>query len=194
MNLFTLTTCAATLIATTAFSDPARYELDPEHTTIGFKVDHLGYAPTLGFFTDIEGSFIYDMDTQDLSDVKVTIGSKSVNSFNTARDRHVKGKDFLDTRKHGNITFTADSGKPSSKTKGKVTGDLTILGNTRPITLNVTLNKAATYPFGHKRFVLGLSLEGSLKRSDFGMNYAVANGLVGNDVKLILETEAMKMD
>ena len=75
-----------------------------------------------------------------------------------------------------------------------MTGDLTILGQTRPVTLDVTLNKAAEYPFGHKRMTLGLSIETSIERSDFGMTYAVGNGLVGDTVDIQIETEAMKMD
>ena len=75
-----------------------------------------------------------------------------------------------------------------------MTGDLTILGQTQPVTLDVTLNKAAAYPFGHKRFVLGLSLETVIKRSDFGMEYGVANGLVGDEVAIKIETEAMQME
>ncbi|MEM6341044.1 MAG: YceI family protein, partial [Pseudomonadota bacterium] len=85
-------------------------------------------------------------------------------------------------------------GSPSSETSGQVTGDLTLLGQTQPVTLDVTLNKAAEYPFGHKRFVLGLSLESSIKRSEFGMTYGVENGLVGDDVTIRIETEAMRIE
>lgn len=75
-----------------------------------------------------------------------------------------------------------------------MTGDLTLLGTTLPLTLDVTLNKAAPYPFGHQRFVLGISARGTLKRSDFGMTYGVENQLVGDEVQIIIETEAMRME
>jgi len=104
---------------------------------------------------------------------------------------------------HTAVYFTVDH-IGYSKTLGifgEVSGTFTydmetqdLLGETKPVTLNVTLNKADTYPFGHGRFVLGLSIDTSIKRSEFGMDYAVANGLVGDVVDINIETEAMKMD
>ena len=185
---------AATFAAASAYAEPAQYELDPAHTTVYFTIDHVGFAGTLGIFGDVSGTFTYDMETQDLSDVAVTITAASVNTFNEARDGHVRNGDFLDVAAHPEITFTADGGTASSETAGSVTGDLTILGQTQPVTLNVTLNRAAEYPFGHKRFVLGLSLDGTINRSDFGMTYAVDNGLVGDQVDIRVETEAMRID
>jgi len=177
-----------------ANADMARYELDPSHTTVYFTLDHVGYAKTLGIFGDVKGSFNYDMDTQELSDVQVTIDAASVNTFHEARDGHVKNKDFLSVSAFPAITFVASSGDAQSDTSGTVSGDLTLLGNTQPVVLNVSLNKADKYPFGHKRFVLGLSIDTSIKRSEFGMDYAVANGLVGDVVDIQIETEAMKME
>lgn len=177
-----------------AQAEMARYELDPAHTAVFFTVDHVGYAKTLGIFGTVQGRFAYDMDTQDLSDVEVTIDAASVTTFHEARDGHVKNGDFLDVANHPEISFVADGGTATSDTGGTVTGDLTILGMTQPVTLNVKLNKAAEYPFGHKRFTLGLSIEASVMRSDFGMMYAVENGLVGDEVQIMIETEAMRMD
>ncbi|WP_338550742.1 YceI family protein [Roseovarius phycicola] len=193
MRNFTAFAVAAAL-ATSAQADMARYELDPTHTAIYFKVDHIGYAKTLGVFTGLSGSFSYDDETQELKDVNVTILADSVNTFNEARDGHVRNKDFLHVSEHPEITFVASGGTPTSDTNGTVTGDLTILGQTQPVTLTVQLNKVGEYPFGHKREVLGLSMNTSIKRSDFGMTYAVDNGLVGDEVAINIETEAMKME
>lgn len=191
-----ITTGLAALMALagSAFAEPHRYELDPGHTTVAFLIDHIGYAGTLGIFTELEGGFTYDMETQELSDVTVTVATASVNSFNEARDGHVRNKDFLSVDEHPSMTFTASGGTPSSDTTGTVEGELTLLGETRPLTLEVTLNKAEEYPFGHKRFTLGLTARGSLNRSDFGMTYGVENGLVGDEVNLIIEAEAMRME
>ncbi len=193
MRNFTAFVVAAAL-ATSAQADLARYELDPTHTAIYFKVDHIGYAKTLGVFTGLSGSFLYDDETQELKDVNVTILADSVNTFNEARDGHVRNKDFLHVSEHPEITFVASGGTPTSDTNGTVTGDLTILGQTQSVTLTVQLNKVGPYPFGHKREVLGLSMNTSIKRSDFGMTYAVDNGLVGDEVAINIETEAMKME
>lgn len=183
-----------TLIGLPAAAEPHRYELDPAHTTVAFTVQHLTFADTLGLFGEVSGSFTYDMDTQELSDVTVTVVSNSLNTLNEARDKHVRSGDFLAVDDHPQITFTASSGEAIDDTSGTVTGDLTILGETRPLTLDVTLVGQGEYPFGHKRFVLGFSARGSLMRSDFGMTYGVDNSLVGDQVKLLIEAEAMRID
>ncbi|QFT80443.1 hypothetical protein FIU89_07460 [Roseovarius sp. THAF27] len=177
-----------------AQAEMARYELDPSHTSVYFTIDHVGYAKTLGIFPGIEGSFQYDSETQELGEVTVAIDATSVDTFHDARNEHVRKADFLDVSNHPEITFTANGGAPTSDTEGTVEGELTILGRTQPVTLNVTLNKAEAYPFGHERFVLGLSMDASIQRSDFGMTYGVENGLVGDTVDINIETEAMRMD
>ncbi|MBO9447417.1 YceI family protein [Ruegeria sp. R14_0] len=189
-----VTSAAFSASTVAAYADMARYELDPTHTAIYFTIDHIGYAKTLGVFTDVTGSFMYDTETQELRDVEVTIQAASVNTFNDARDGHVRNQDFLDVSTYPEITFVANGGTPSSANSGTVTGELTVLDQTLPVTLNVTLNKAAEYPFGHKREVLGLSLDTSILRSEFGMDYGVANGLVGDEVSINIETEAIKED
>lgn len=177
-----------------AHAEMARYELDASHTAIYFTVEHIGYAKTLGIFPGVEGSFDYDAETNELGEVSVTIAATSVDTFHEGRNEHVREADFLDVANHPEITFTANGGTASSDTEGTVEGELTILGETRPVTLDVTLNKAAEYPFGHKRFTLGLSMQTSIQRSAFGMTYGVENGMVGDTVDIRIETEAMRMD
>jgi polyisoprenoid-binding protein YceI len=182
------------LLGQPVLAAPEKYELDPEHTAIAFTVQHINYAATLGLFGQVEGSFTYDMDTQELSDVTVTISADSIETFNEARDRHLRSGDFLNVEQFPTITFTAQGGTPGDATSGQVTGELTLLGETRPITLDINLVGEGPYPFGHKRYVLGLSIRGSLMRSDFGMTYGVANGLVGDEIQLLIETEAMRLE
>ena len=191
---FVITTALVATLGSVAHADMALYELDPQHTTVFFMIDHVGYAKTLGLFTTVSGNFMYDADARKLGKVNVSIDAASMNSFNKARDAHVRNSDFLDIANHPTITFTATGGMPASDTSGAVTGGLTILGQNLPVTLEVTLNKAAAYTFGHKREVLGLSMSTSIKRSDFGMTYGVDNGLVGDIVAIRVETEAMKME
>lgn len=189
-----ITAILSTALASPAFADLVRYELDTTHTNVYFTVEHIGYARTLGIFTDLNGAFDYDVATQELGDVAVTIDASSVNTFHDARDGHVRNQDFLNVSEHPEITFVASGGTPAGDANGTVTGDLTILGVTRPVTLDVTLNKVAAYPFGHRREVLGLSMSTTIQRSDFGMTYGVENGLVGDEVRINIETEAMKME
>lgn len=193
MQQLIVTTCVGlAALSMPAAAEPARYDLDPEHTTVAFLVDHVGYAATLGLFATVEGGFTYDTDTQELSDLRVTVRTDSVMTLNDARDEHVRSGDFLAVADHPEMVFTAEGGTPTDATTGTVTGDLTLLGQTHPLTLQVTLNKAETYPFGHGRFTLGLSARGELQRSEWGMVYGVDNGLVGDDVTLLIETEAMR--
>ncbi|NND92844.1 MAG: polyisoprenoid-binding protein [Granulosicoccus sp.] len=166
-----------------------RFTLDPAHTTVAFLVEHLGFARTLGYFSDVSGTFTYDDQSRTVSDVKITVNTDSVQSDDKSRDKHLRNKDFLNVGNYPEMIFTADSATLDEAGSGELAGSLLLLGETRPLTLSVKLNKAGRYPFGHKKFTLGVSASGSLLRSEFGMDYGVANGLVGDHVQLIIEIE-----
>jgi len=186
--------CAACLLLTSIQVQAAaeNYALDADHTTVAFLVDHLGFAKTLGRFADVEGSFLYDEETRELSDVQIVIKTASVQSDHKARDKHLRGKDFLSVKKHPTMTFSASSLSSTGDNTGTIEGELTLLGQTHPLTLDVMLNKSDKYPFGHKKQTLGVSARGSVQRSLYGMDYAVANKLVGDQVDLIIEIEAIQ--
>ena len=114
----------------------------------------------------------------------------SVFTNHKRRDDHLRSDEFLDAERHPEITFVGTGSEKTGERTGRVTGDLTIRGETRPLTLEVVWNKSDTYPFGHGLPTIGISARGTLKRSDFGMTYAVANGFVGDEVELIIEFEA----
>ena len=193
--LKTFTVAAAlVLTATGALAAPKTYKLDPEHTIVAFLVDHIGFAKMLGRFNKVEGSFVYDEETQTLSDLKVIVHTASVDTDHKRRDDHIRNKDFLHVKKYPQMVFEADGGVPESKTQGKVEGTLTLLGQTKPLTLSVTLNKSDVYPFGHSRHTLGISARAAVNRSEYGMTYGVAAGMVGDVVDIIIETEAIRQD
>ena len=179
-------------IATSNIQAAERYTLDPEHTTVAFLIDHVGYAKTLGLFTDMSGGFSFDQESNTISDIAISVNTASVNSANEARDKHVRSKDFLNVGEYPTMSFNAQSASIDENGVGQIDGQLTLLGQTQPLVLEVSLNKADTYPFGHKRFTLGVSASGALMRSDYGMDYGVANALVGDAVTLIIETEALQ--
>lgn len=176
-----------------AHAAPRTYDIDPDHAAIAFKVDHIGYAKTLAQFLTTEGHFVFDEETRTLGAVTVDVDANSVFSNHKRRDEHIRNKDFLDAGKHPLITFRANGGEATGETTGKVTGDLTIRGVTRPVTLDVVLNKAGPYPFGHKKHTLGISARAIIKRSEWGMTYALG-GIVGDEVELIMEIEAIQRD
>lgn len=188
---------AALALATVPAAAPAemvRYDIDPEHAVVAFMVDHLGFAKVLATFGDVEGHFMYDAEARELGEVSVRVGVDSVETHVEARDRHIRGGDFLDGENHPHITFTANGGTAATETTGTVTGDLTVRGVTQPLTLDVMLNKVGAYPFGHQKEVVGVSARGALLRSDFGSTYALQGGIVGDEVDLIIEVEGIRAD
>jgi polyisoprenoid-binding protein YceI len=183
---------AAGALAAPAAAEPARYELDPAHTTIAFLVEHAGYAKTLGQFLRASGGYTFDDATGALSDVRVVVETQSVDTHHEARDRHLKSRDFLDSESHPQMAFSATSARRAGESTFVVTGELTLLGMRRPLTLEAVVNKSAPYPFGDRADVMGVSARGALKRSEFGMTYGVADDLVGDDVEIVIEFEARR--
>jgi len=173
-------------------AEPSRYELDPAHTAIAFLVAHAGYAKTLGQFLRARGSYTFDDATGAVSDVRVVVETASVDTHHEERDRHLTSKDFLDSRSHPEMTFTAGGAQRTSERTFVVTGELTLLGMRRPLTLEATLNKDAPYPFGDRTDAMGVSARATLKRSEFGMTYGVADNLVGDEVEIVIEFEARR--
>lgn len=176
----------------TAAAEPATYRLDPEHVVLGFIVSHIGFAGVLGTFGEIEGSFVFDEATGDVSDVSVIVHTESVDTRHEERDEHVKGRDFLDVRHFPTMTFEAASGRRTGERTFEITGELELLGQARPLTLEATWNKSGDYPIGRGVYVMGISARGTLRRGDFGMRYGLDNGLVGDEVEVIVELEARR--
>ena len=194
VSLRKMCTAAVLIVATFASNTWAagdRYTLDPSHTTVAFLITHVGYAKTLGLFEDVSGSLNFDQANSTVSDIAITVATDSVNTADEARDKHVRSKDFLNVKKHPEMTFTAASTVIDANGYGEISGELNLLGQTHPLVLEVQLNKADKYPFGHKRFTLGVSAKGELLRSQYGMNYGVADALVGDSVEMIIEVEAI---
>jgi polyisoprenoid-binding protein YceI len=186
---------SAPLFMSAAHAQAARYELDPDHTTVAFLVDHIGYAKILGLFRSARGSYRFDEATATLSEVRVEVETASVFSNQRKRDDHLKGPDFLNSGEFPKMVFTASSAKRTGDKTFDISGQLELLGKSQPLTLQATWNKSAESPLGGplgKPYVMGVSARGSFKRSTYGMNYAVANGWVGDEVPLIIEFEAVR--
>ncbi len=200
-DLAPLAMLAVALLAQLAIAAPARadavvYRLDPEHAAVGFLVDHVGYAKTLGMFRKVSGSFRFDDATATLAELRIEIDAASVFTANDKRDEHLRGRDFLDARRFPKLVFTAGGARRTVDGVFTIEGQLELLGQRRPVTLQATLNKSAPYPLAmaplQRTGVLGVSARGAFKRSAFGMMYAVENGWVGDEVQLIIEIEARR--
>ena len=175
-----------------ARGEPAKYEIDPEHLSIGFLVDHIGYAKTLGMFRKAKGSYTFDEETSELSEVRVVVETASVFTNHQKRDDHLRNADFLNSAEYPEMVFTANSARRTGDRSFVIDGKLELLGKSLPISLNATWNKSAPYPLGGNPYVMGISIRGGFKRSAYGMNYAVDNGWVGDQVDLIIEFEARR--
>lgn len=184
--------CAGMLGVSAVWAEPARYEIDPEHFAISFRALHVGYADVIGLFLKARGEFVYDEATRSLSSGRVVVDAASVFSNHERRDEHLRKGDFLNVRAHPEVVFEAGRYRPEGESGGKLDGMLTLLGQTHPVTLDVRLNKAAPYPFGHGLHTLGISATTTLKRSTWGMTYALKGDLVGDAVRLDFEFEAIR--
>ena len=180
-----LTGCAQTCV----FAEAANWRIDPEHFSIAFEAEHIGYQQQLGFFLEGSGNFRFDSETDVLRSGRVEIVSGSLFSNHDDRDNHLKGRDFLNAEQYALIVFEASEYCPVN---GILRGDLTILGQTHAVDLEVKVNKQAIYPFGHRKETLGISASASIRRSRWGMDYGVASNMVGDKVKLRFEFEAVR--
>lgn len=188
------TTAAVTMALTSpaALAEPETYIIDDEHFSMAFEVMHIGYAPVMGMFREVEGQFDYDEDAKQLTSGKLTFKSKSVFTNHDKRDEHLRNKDFLNSGKFPDITFAVTAFETTGDNTGIVTGDLTLLGQTRSVNVDITLNKSAEYPIGHEDYTLGMTAETTIKRSNWGMTYGIENDLVGDDVHIRFGLEAVR--
>ena len=180
------------LFSSTIVANENNYVIDDSHFSIGFLVEHAGYAKTLGLFKQIEGKYTYDQSLNLVKDLVMTINTDSVFTNHDKRDAHLRSPDFLDVEKFPIMTFMVDE-YDLSKTPGKLKGKFTLLGVTKDVVLDFNINKVAEYPFRvglSKPIVMGVSARASLNRSDYGMSYGVDKNLVGDEIELIIEFEA----
>lgn len=191
MRIIPLSLVSLVFLASAAQAQPTRYAIDPAHATVAFLVEHIGYAKTLGQFLTVDGGFTYDPTARTVTDLKVTIDAKSVFSNHAERDAHVRKEDFLHATAHPTITFVGTGAEPTGENTGRIRGDLTVRGVTKPVVLEVTKNKEGPYPWGDT-YVVGISARTSVKRSDFGMTYALDGNLVGDTVDILIELEAIR--
>lgn len=178
---------AALLIAAPAHAEVVKYTLEKPHTQILFSVNHLGFSNSTGMFHDFDGTVDYDTANIENSKVDVTIKAASVDMGTKPWDDHVKNADLLNVEKFPDITFKSTSVKKTGDNTADITGDLTIMGVTKPVVLKTVQNKVDKHPMKGTPHA-GFSATTSFKRSDFGVKYGLPN--VGDDVTVRLEVEA----
>lgn len=180
---------AAALTSFAAVAAPVTYVIDPGHSVVAFTLDHLGFAKAMGRFNTVGGELVFDAAAPASSSVTVEIDANTVDTNHAKRDEHLKSPDFFNSAEFPKITFKSDKVEVTGEKTGRLAGQLTMLGVTKPVVLDVTFNKVDVSP-ASKLETAGFSARGTVKRSDFGMSYGVPN--IGDDVALIIEVEATK--
>lgn len=190
MRLQMMGLCAAAiLVCGAAFG--AEYTIDTVHSAAIFKVKHMGASWSYGQFTDIAGTLSYDPAKAEASTIEVTIKAESVNTHNEMRDRHLKGPDFFNTKENPTLSFKSSAWKKTGDHTYDVTGELSIAGKSKTITVPVEHVGDGKDPRGNE--LTGFHTTFTIDRTEFGMNYGVVEGGgIGKDVEVTFSVEAIK--
>lgn len=193
LRLVPLVLAFATVWPYAAAAETSRWNVDPEHSTIEFRVAHMLVSKTTGHFTDYDGFIDMDPEAGTVKAIEATIKTASVNTNHQKRDAHLRNPDFFDVENHPLMTYRM---KRYTKTADgyQAVGDLTLRGVTREITLTGDFNGVAKDPSGSIR--AGFNAEGKLNRKDFGMIWSKAldggGFVVGDEVFIKLDIECTK--
>ena len=178
-----------TLISASVLSANAAdtFKLDPVHSFVLFSVQHLGVANTYGRFNDIAGTVVFDKDNPSKSSVELSVPVASLDTHNSIRDLSLKSRDFFDAKQFPAMTFKSTKVEGDGETL-KVSGDLTIHGVTKSMTVDFKKGGEGKGVFGEMRG--GGETQFTIRRSDFGMNFQ--QGAIGDEVNIILSLEGIK--
>lgn len=168
-------------------AESGTYAMDPGHTNVLASWTHFGFSKPTAHFGLTEGTLVYDAADVGNSSVNVSLSMTDLTSFVPALDEHLKNADFFDAGQFPTATFKSTHVEAAGTNKLTVTGDLTIKGITKPVTLDVVLNGAGMHPMLKKQ-AIGFSATGSIKRSDFDVAAYAPN--ISDDVQLSITTEA----
>lgn len=172
-------------ISMTAFADS--YTIDPTHTYPNFTISHLGFSTMYGRFDKTSGTLTMDR-AKGTGSVDITVDMASVNTGMKKRDDHLRSPDFFNVAEFPVMTFKSTKVEFAGK-GAKVTGDLTIKGVTKSVTLDVASINCGVHPF-NKKDVCGFDATTKIKRSDFGIKYGLP--AIGDDMNIMIEVEAFK--
>ena len=179
------------LFALTAFPAAAAetYKLDPAHTSIVFGVKHLGIANFYGSLRSPTGTFQFDEKNASMNSIQIEVKADQIDTGVEKRDKDIKGPDFFNATKYPLISFKSKSVKKSAKDTYEVSGDLTLLGKTNPITVTAQEIGSGKDPWGN--FRRGFETSFTVKRSDYGMDFMLSG--LSDDVKLTVSVEGIRL-
>lgn len=181
------------LLPSAAHAEMARWNVDPDHSTVEFRVAHMVISKTTGRFMDYVGYIEMDAVDGTVKVIEATIKTASVNTNQEKRDAHLRTPDFFDVEKHPTMTYKMKSYRKTEEGYS-VVGELTLRGVSKDIVLTGNMSGVAKDPWGNTR--AGFHGEGKLNRKDFGMiwNKTLDNGglVVGDEIHIVLDIECIK--
>jgi polyisoprenoid-binding protein YceI len=177
------------LLSATVSAQAATYAVDPAHTYVTFEIGHFGTSTNRGRFDKKEGTVELDRAAK-TGKVSIVVDTTSINTGFAPFNKHLQSADFFDAEKFSTMTFAADKFNFTGDKVSQVTGNLTLLGKTHPVTLKANNFNCYDNPM-LKREVCGGDFEGTVDRTLFGMNYGIDWGFP-KDVRLVVQVEAIK--
>lgn len=165
----------------------ATYQVDPVHSSVQFHARHFGVSNVYGRFNDFKATLVYDEADPAAGSFELEVQTASVDTGTTRRDDHLRSPDFFNVKQFPVLTFESTAVKPLGEGRFEVTGDLTILGTTRPVTGEARLIGTGKHPRSNAPMV-GFETELTIKRSDFGMEFMV--GPVSDEIGVKVAVEA----
>jgi polyisoprenoid-binding protein YceI len=171
-----------------------KWAIDPMHSEVQFKVKHLVISTVSGFFKSFEGFVETENDDFEDANIEFTLDTNSIDTNQSQRDEHLKSAEFFDAAQYPQIKFKSTSFKKTGGDEYKLTGDLTIKGITKPVTLNVEHGGSASDFYGNSK--AGFEISGKINRKEFGLTWdGVTEAgaiVVGEDIKLLINIQLIK--
>lgn len=166
------------------------YKTDPNHTSVQFCIRHNGISNYCGRFSGVKGTLSFSGNIPDKSTLSVEIDVNSIDTPSDKLDTELKSN-FFETAKFPTATFKSTAIKVTGTNEGEITGDLTLHGVTKPVTLKATFNGGKEHPFANA-YVVGFSAKAALKHADFAFPSVAWRSFIGDDVTLSIETELVQ--
>lgn len=194
MTRFATLAALAALVTSPALAAPVTYTIDASHAQIIFSYNHVGYSTGYGMFSGFGGEVVYDAENPAASTVSVTFPVRSMLTGWEARFEHFMSPDFFDAAEDEAVSFTSTAIEVTGETTGKITGDLTLNGVTKPVVLETTLNKSEPYPLPpfEGKPAVGFTATTTVLRSEFGLGAYVP--FISDEVQIQISFEAMAIE
>lgn len=165
------------------------YRVDPVHSAVIFRIQHLGVSDAFGRINDPSGSFFLDEADPGKNSMEISVNTHKVDTANDKRDKNLRSPDFFNVEEFPPISFKSREFEKTGVKTYRITGDLTMLGVTKPLTVTATRVGSGKDPWG--RYRTGFTTEFTIKRSEFGMDFLMSG--LGDDVHITVSVEGIRL-